>query len=290
MARSKRKQPSRATKKKPSVVDWAYGDDDDLDEEFVPKRRRKAAGLPRPAAATKRKKKAAAPAKAGTYKERAIARVRELVPPTPVAGLPPRSEGSRERGGAAEPAAKKAAKDDERARLEAAGLVGIATSVLPAAFGSVAYDVVDVVAAAAADGGGGFGFAVKNIGERAVVRGFRSRASTSGLRCNDVVVAVGNLDARAGGFAAVVAKLVAAKESGSVALRVARPRLPPALLFEPHYVEADPEPAAQNTYTIQTRPSAVTISALRGDDQRSPRASCAGLPGPDRDRNRGFRG
>ena len=233
MARSKRKQPSRATKKKPSVIDWGYGDDDD-EEEFVPKRRRKAAGLPRPAAATKRKKKAAAPAKAGTYKERAIARVRELVPPTPVAGLPPRSEGSRERGGAAEPAAKKAAKDDERARLEAAGLVGIATSVLPAAFGSVAYDVVDVVAAAAADGGGGFGFAVKNIGERAVVRGFRSRASTSGLRCNDVVVAVGNLDARAGGFAAVVAKLVAAKESGSVALRVARPRLPPQALLVSH--------------------------------------------------------
>ena len=186
--------------------------DEDEAEAFVPKRRPSTRQPPRA--------KRARRGDEGTYKERALKRARELAAPTDAATVPRRSAGSREaRAGALcgdiggspmrrkKGAARVADPDkEERARLEASGLVGIHKTVLPAAFGAFSYDVLDVVVAASQRPGVGLGFSLKNIDERAVVRGFHSRASTSGLACNDVVLSVGNLDARAHGFHKVVAR------------------------------------------------------------------------------------
>ena len=184
--------------------------DEDEAEAFVPKRRPSTRQPPRA--------KRARRGDEGTYKERALKRARELAAPTDAATVPRRSSGSREarpggRGdvGGSPMRRKRAARvadpdKEERARLEASGLVGIHKTVLPAAFGAFSYDVLDVVVAASQRPGVGLGFSLKNIDERAVVRGFHSRASTSGLACNDVVLSVGNLDARAHGFHKVVAR------------------------------------------------------------------------------------
>ena len=101
----------------------------------------------------------------------------------------------------------------------------------------LAFDTVDVVVKAEKT----FGIGFKNVDERCVVRAFAENADAVGkLRCNDVLMAVGDVEAREVGFKATLEELGKCAPAGSATLRVARPRLPPHLVFDANIISAAP--------------------------------------------------
>ena len=104
------------------------------------------------------------------------------------------------------------------------------------------FDTIDVVVKAAPT----FGIGFKNVDERCVVRAFAENADAVGkLRCNDVLIAVGDVEARAVGFKATLEELGKCAPAGAATLRVARPRLPPHLVFDAQIISAAPAAAAR---------------------------------------------
>ena len=159
----------------------------------------------------------------GYYKERALQRLGELIPK---AVEPPKEIKKY-------PVGPRREKVLTLSDLEAKGLVGVKKPILPKSWlahdEDLVFDTVDVVVKAEPT----FGMYLKNVDERCVVRGFVENAdAVDKLKCNDVLIAVGNIDARAVGFRATLAKLEKCYETGAAALRVARPRLRSDLVFE----------------------------------------------------------
>ena len=104
----------------------------------------------------------------------------------------------------------------------------------------LAFDTVDVVVKAEP----AFGIYFKNVDERCVVRGFVDNVdAVDKLRCNDVLIAVGDVEARAVGFKATLEELGNCASAGAATLRVARPRLPPHLVYDATIISAAPAPA-----------------------------------------------
>ena len=104
----------------------------------------------------------------------------------------------------------------------------------------LAFDTVDVVVKAEP----AFGIYFKNVDERCVVRGFVDNVdAVDKLRCNDVLIAVGDVEARAVGFKATLEELGNCSSAGAATLRVARPRLPPHLVYDATIISAAPAPA-----------------------------------------------
>ena len=104
------------------------------------------------------------------------------------------------------------------------------------------FDTIDVVVKAEQT----FGIGFKNVDERCVVRAFAENADAVGkLRCNDVLMAVGDVEARAVGFKATLEELGKFAPAGAATLRVARPRLPPHLVFDAQIISAAPAAAAR---------------------------------------------
>ena len=191
----------------------------------------------------------------GYYKERALARLGELIPK---AVEPPKEIKKY-------PVGPRREKILTLSDLEAKGLVGVKKPILPRSWlahdEDLVFDTVDVVVRAAPT----FGLYLKNVDERCVVRGFVENAdAVSKLKCNDVLIAVGNIDARAVGFRATLAKLEKCYETGAAALRVARPRLRSDLVFEARKFAAPaaapapapaPAPAADDDESFLDRPA-----------------------------------
>ena len=210
---------------------------------------------------------------AGYYKARALRKIQELVPiitQAPVEALVRRCPVDR----------TSAQRKKSLRELEATGFVGLAKSVLPTRFGDLVFDTVDAVVRSDP----AFGIYFKNIDERAVVRGFSdSSAAADTLRCNDVLVAVGNVDARAVGFAKTVEKLRACAPAGAAALRVARPRLRADLVFEPRAFAAAPAAAPA---AAAAPPLALLAEAGEEEDDEAfldepaPRAGAEPAPAP----------
>lgn len=185
-------------------------------------------------------------------KARAMRRVRDLVPDLPESQIPFR-----------------ASSIDEgfSRKRQSTALVSYSAQLLPLSFGTLSYGLVDCVLEPTADGQ--FGLKVKNIDQRCVVRRFYpdppSSPAAHHLRINDVVVAVGNCDARAHRFDDVVRRITRAGRSRQrIALRVARPLVDDDFRLLP---EGTPVPPAH----IHTH--APTPKRLKLDDDREPAAS-----------------
>ena len=191
----------------------------------------------------------------GYYKERALQRLGELIPK---AVEPPKEIKKY-------PVGPRREKVLTLSDLEAKGLVGVKKPILPKSWlahdEDLVFDTVDVVVKAEPT----FGMYLKNVDERCVVRGFVENAdAVDKLKCNDVLIAVGNIDARAVGFRATLAKLEKCYETGAAALRVARPRLRSDLVFEARKFAAPaaapapapaPAPAADDDESFLDRPA-----------------------------------
>ena len=191
----------------------------------------------------------------GYYKERALQRLGELIPK---AVEPPKEIKKY-------PVGPRREKVLTLSDLEAKGLVGVKKPILPKSWlahdEDLVFDTVDVVVKAEPT----FGMYLKNVDERCVVRGFVENAdAVDKLKCNDVLIAVGNIDARAVGFRATLAKLEKCYETGAAALRVARPRLRSDLVFEARPFAAPaaapapapaPAPAADDDESFLDRPA-----------------------------------
>ena len=191
----------------------------------------------------------------GYYKERALQRLGELIPKA----VEPSKEIKKY------PVGPRREKVLTLSNLEANGLVGVKKPILPKSWlahdEDLVFDTVDVVVKAEPT----FGMYLKNVDERCVVRGFVENAdAVDKLKCNDVLIAVGNIDARAVGFRATLAKLEKCYETGAAALRVARPRLRSDLVFEARTFAAPaaapapapaPAPAADDDESFLDRPA-----------------------------------
>ena len=191
----------------------------------------------------------------GYYKERALQRLGELIPK---AVEPPKEIKKY-------PVGPRREKVLTLSDLEAKGLVGVKKPILPKSWlahdEDLVFDTVDVVVKAEPT----FGMYLKNVDERCVVRGFVENAdAVDKLKCNDVLIAVGNIDARAVGFRATLAKLEKCYDTGAAALRVARPRLRSDLVFEARTFAAPaaapapapaPAPAADDDESFLDRPA-----------------------------------
>lgn len=173
----------------------------------------------------------------GTKKARAVKRVRQLIPDVDISSVPFREE----------ELVKRSRKSSQYTSYSA--------RLLPVSFGDVPYALLDCLIEPNAEGQ--FGMKVKNIDERCVVRRFYPDPFTSPaaqqLRSNDVVVAVGNLDARAHPFEDVVQRIAqTAQQRLPAAIRVARPLLdnqyqplpPGAPIPLPHVAAFSPAPAS----------------------------------------------
>ena len=191
----------------------------------------------------------------GYYKERALQRLGELIPKE----VEPPKEIKKY------PVGPRREKVLTLSDLEAKGLVGVKKPILPKSWlahdEDLVFDTVDVVVKAEPT----FGMYLKNVDERCVVRGFVENAdAVDKLQCNDVLIAVGNIDARAVGFRATLAKLEKCYDTGAAALRVARPRLRSDLVFEARKFAAPaaapapapaPAPAAEDDESFLDRPA-----------------------------------
>ena len=221
----------------------------------------------------------------GYYKERALARLGELIPK---AVEPPKEIKKY-------PVGPRREKILTLSDLEAKGLVGVKKPILPRSWlahdEDLVFDTVDVVVRAAPT----FGLYLKNVDERCVVRGFVENAdAVSKLKCNDVLIAVGNIDARAVGFRATLAKLEKCYDTGAAALRVARPRLRSDLVFEARTFAAPaaapapapaPAPAAEDDESFLDRPALLAPAPGPARAAAVPRPVPAGgpvapVPGP----------
>ena len=221
----------------------------------------------------------------GYYKERALARLGELIPK---AVEPPKEIKKY-------PVGPRREKILTLSDLEAKGLVGVKKPILPRSWlahdEDLVFDTVDVVVRAAPT----FGLYLKNVDERCVVRGFVENAdAVSKLKCNDVLIAVGNIDARAVGFRATLAKLEKCYDTGAAALRVARPRLRSDLVFEARTFAAPaaapapapaPAPAADDDESFLDRPALLAPAPGPARAAAVPRPVPAGgpvapVPGP----------
>ena len=219
----------------------------------------------------------------GYYKERALQRLGELIPK---AVEPPKEIKKY-------PVGPRREKVLTLSDLEAKGLVGVKKPILPKSWlahdEDLVFDTVDVVVKAEPT----FGMYLKNVDERCVVRGFVENAdAVDKLKCNDVLIAVGNIDARAVGFRATLAKLEKCYETGAAALRVARPRLRSDLVFEARKFAAPaaapaPAPAPAPAADDDERPG--PARAARAGARAGPRRRGSGPRGPRRPRRAGAR-